>query len=63
MNKIILRIKCCLLTSHKMKKYQTKMVNGVYGKVEAQRTRCVNCFYIEKFWVAKEKLRSPVRCN
>ncbi len=57
------RIKCLMLTGHRMGKYQSKIVNGVYGKVEAQKTRCADCQYVQKYWVIKEKLRQSVRCN
>lgn len=62
MKKFIKRIKC-LLDGHRMEKYQTKIVNGVYGKVEAQKTKCIDCNYIQKYWVAKENYRYPVIYN
>jgi len=44
-----------------MEKYQTKMVDGMFGRIEAQKTKCIDCQYVQEYWVAQEKGRQPVR--
>ena len=61
MKKLKARIKCILLTGHRMEKYQIKMVDGMFGRIEAQKTKCIDCQYVQEYWVAKEKYRQPVR--
>jgi hypothetical protein len=61
MDKIITKTKCLFLTGHNMEKFQSTIVDGIFGKAEAYRTKCANCEYVEKFWVIKEKNRHLVR--
>jgi len=61
MEKLIARIKCAILTGHEMEYYQSKIVDGLFGKVAATRRRCVDCFCLEKYWIVKEKGRPPIR--
>lgn len=60
---LIAKIKCLVLTGHEMEKYQSKIVNGVFGKAEAYKNRCIHCKYIQNFWIIKEKNRHLVRAN
>ena len=46
-----------------MVKFETKTVIGVYTKqaVEAYKRRCIKCGKKDKFWVAQEENKLPMR--